>query len=652
MSNQTIISLAILKVNWDRRKKDYLENFVPFMAECLRTLEDDVVSTPQAHEQFHKLFGLKIPQNIIKTLNKRLWKQGYLFHENGVYTKNSEKLNKVEFQSIQVKVLEKHEKLIKNFIEFCSREFRINLTNEEAEDKLLAYLEEHQLILLRGNLFDNMMTVNLHSKDSMKYIIASFIRFLYENHAPDLDYIDTIVKGNMLANAIYLKDLNQVKRKFKKTSIYLDTTFTIFALGYAGEYRKEPCIELLELFYENGANLKCFRHTIQEIRGVLEACAYNIEKGGNVSNEIVGNPNVVHSILSGYSASDVRLFSAQLEKNIAGLRVHIEDKPDYRNQFVIDESGFSKELDTAINYHNKQALQKDIDSISAIMRLRKNKKYSYVEDCLALFITTNNSLAYISNRFLYKDDPSHPVPPCYTDHQITTMLWLKKPLSLPDLPKKRIIADCYAATSPDEKLWKLYLNEIDKLEKTGNYSEEDIYYLRHSIDASNLLMEFTLGEPESFTEGTISDILERIKESHQKDLKIELEKEKEKRKGVEKIAQDAIESQDEAWKTLNNREKEVDSKITNISNKFSSIISNVLKIFVILILILVFILDLHLDIGFLNTPVVRIISAFLIAAFLLLSIYHLYKGIAVKSLLRSFEIKISKFIYERLKKRF
>ncbi|MBM4351742.1 MAG: hypothetical protein FJ106_17845 [Deltaproteobacteria bacterium] len=31
MSN-TIISLALLKVNWDQLKKDYLENFLPFIA--------------------------------------------------------------------------------------------------------------------------------------------------------------------------------------------------------------------------------------------------------------------------------------------------------------------------------------------------------------------------------------------------------------------------------------------------------------------------------------------------------------------------------------------------------------------------------------------------------------------------------------------
>ena len=33
----TISSLALLKVNYDRQRKDYFENFVPMVVECLST---------------------------------------------------------------------------------------------------------------------------------------------------------------------------------------------------------------------------------------------------------------------------------------------------------------------------------------------------------------------------------------------------------------------------------------------------------------------------------------------------------------------------------------------------------------------------------------------------------------------------------------
>ena len=46
MSEHVITSLAILKANWDKGL-DYIENFVPFVAECLRTAPQDEVSLPE-----------------------------------------------------------------------------------------------------------------------------------------------------------------------------------------------------------------------------------------------------------------------------------------------------------------------------------------------------------------------------------------------------------------------------------------------------------------------------------------------------------------------------------------------------------------------------------------------------------------------------
>ena len=39
-----LTSLAILKVNWEERREDYLDNFIPFVREALRGLETEEVS--------------------------------------------------------------------------------------------------------------------------------------------------------------------------------------------------------------------------------------------------------------------------------------------------------------------------------------------------------------------------------------------------------------------------------------------------------------------------------------------------------------------------------------------------------------------------------------------------------------------------------
>ena len=67
--NPVIASLAILKVNYDEMHKDYVENFVPFFAECIRLSENDIVSTPDLQDDLRNRFGLVIPLQLRQSLS-------------------------------------------------------------------------------------------------------------------------------------------------------------------------------------------------------------------------------------------------------------------------------------------------------------------------------------------------------------------------------------------------------------------------------------------------------------------------------------------------------------------------------------------------------------------------------------------------------
>lgn len=86
MANSTLVSLAILKVNFDLGKT-YLDNFVPIVAECIRISEDDIVSLPVLQENLRSNFGLKIPQKVIEAILKRVKKGGFVYLEDRVYKK-------------------------------------------------------------------------------------------------------------------------------------------------------------------------------------------------------------------------------------------------------------------------------------------------------------------------------------------------------------------------------------------------------------------------------------------------------------------------------------------------------------------------------------------------------------------------------------
>ncbi len=66
MARSAIVALGILKANWERDQKDYLENLVPIVVEALRTMADDAVSLPQLRGLIAQRFGLDIPLNPLK----------------------------------------------------------------------------------------------------------------------------------------------------------------------------------------------------------------------------------------------------------------------------------------------------------------------------------------------------------------------------------------------------------------------------------------------------------------------------------------------------------------------------------------------------------------------------------------------------------
>ena len=250
MTNPTIVSLAILKVNYDLGR-DYLENFVPIVAECIRLSETDIVSIPEIQSLLRKVFGLRIPQNSIKIVLSRVRKRGFICKYEGAFKRVNENFEKLEFKRIQQEVLVMHEALIEKLIRFCSEKFNITWHTDEAEKAFEQYLDEHNLLTLLPARIQKPKNITKSHPKHTKYLIGTFIQHMQETYSPGFEYLETIVKGHMLANALFLIEPGKTEKKFRKTAIYFDTPFLIFSLGHADEARAAPCLELLDLLYEN-----------------------------------------------------------------------------------------------------------------------------------------------------------------------------------------------------------------------------------------------------------------------------------------------------------------------------------------------------------------------------------------------------------------
>ncbi|MBA2270078.1 MAG: hypothetical protein H0W20_05720 [Chthoniobacterales bacterium] len=209
--------------------------------------------------------------------------------------------------------------------------------------------------------------------------------------------------------------------------------------------------------------------------------------------------------------------------------------PSYGREFQIDEAVLQEAINDEIAYFNPRAVDHDINSIRSIYALRKGLAPTRLENAKAVLVTTNTRLARVAYRFGREHESMREVSSVITDFSLGNVAWLKAPLGS-DLPRREILATCYAAMQPPPKLWNQYLDEITKLRSSGEVSPADHEALRLSLIAREELMNLTLGEEKAFSRRTVEQILETVKLEYTRTVTAQLEDERKARLATEQKA--------------------------------------------------------------------------------------------------------------------
>lgn len=524
MTTSTLTSLAILKVNWDHLDADYVQNFVPFVAELARISDEDIVSLPAMQRAMRSEFGLRIPQNTLQMIISRAVKRGFFRRESSVIYKVQEACERSTFRQTKDAMTATHDRVLSGLREYARSFHGKKWSIDDAEAALLNFLADSSLSLL----YDIAEGSNSASvAEGQQFVVGSYVEQICKKETALLDDLALLARGNLLANAMYLPEPRQLQKKFRRTTVYFDTSFLVFAAGFASPDRAAPCLELINLLAESRAELKCFSDTLNEVQGILDACADRLKKG--LLRDAYG-PTIEYFIETGKTASDLELMSARLPEKLRRLGIHVVDRPSFDDfQYQVDERAFEEHLDSVIGYTNPRARIHDVDCVSAIARIRAGKESREVEECRAIFVTTNTRLAMATRQFFQPDSRPGSVALAINSYALANLLWLKNPTAAPELPRKLVVAHAYAAIQPPAGLWKKYLAEIARLEESGSVTNEEYFLLRHALSAKAALMDLTNGKEEGFTEGSPKEILDVAMEHVRADLKNELEIERQQR---------------------------------------------------------------------------------------------------------------------------
>lgn len=629
MSQASLVSLAILKVNWDNKGHDYVDNFLPFVSEALIKCAEHI-SVSELQKTIREDFGLIIPQGALNTLLRRAERRGLVRRDAGVFKRNNIALES-DFGRDRSDLLRKQTALLAKLLHFGKDRYDQNWSETEAQDALLIHLQNYCVPILAATLDGCPIPPTERRIPHSEFIINAFITHLYEHDPEGFAFLETVVKGNMLATALFLPDIGKVDRKFKGLTVYLDTRLLLRALGLEGAGLKEPTVELLNLLYELNVDLACFDITRYELRRILDA-AQNALRDQNLLRR--GLFSVYENFISaGYRASDVELVIANLERSLRQLHIHIKEKPPYEKSLGLNEIRLGEIIKELLPNQNEDAQRHDIDCVTAIHRLRHGNPKNEIETCEYLFVTTNNALARAATAYFIETHERLTVPLCINDHTMATLAWVKNPTLTDNWTRQKLVADSYAALNPSNELWKRYSQEIAKLQERGSITADEYHLLRFSLVARNALMDSTLGSPDAFTEGTVEEVLEAARAEARKETEARLAVAIDKQKQAEAAAQLANES----MQTLVAYQQERIGRIGSATGRF---VRGIVYVVSVLLVITGFYLTLPSLVPEIP-PLSKFFPPVALMVFSAFAIYSLITGGTVRGVARAIEMRVA-----------
>jgi hypothetical protein len=553
--DSALVSLAILKVNHDQNR-DYISNFVPFVAQVIRDAPQDEISLPEVQRGVREAFALKMPQGALNTILHRASRLGYVERKQGIYKRNLGKLASLDLAAVRAKVTRQQSALLKELAAFATDGYDLNWGAVEAERALLSYLSARGMAVLTaavdGAALEAQAPVN-HSE----LIVSAFVAEISESNPSAFEFLVTLVKGSMLADVLYLPGTFEgAQRKFGDTKLFLDTAFVLRAIGFSTREATQPAKELLELLEKQNVRLRMFEHNRDEALAAMDYAGKALAPG----SQLKLSPPAEFLRLEGWTPSDVEEFIAQVPMKLSALGIEVVPKPSYQRRLGIDEAGLEQKLEKELPEQRPEARRRDIDSLAAIVRLRRGASTPGLENCRAVLVTTNGALVSAGTSFFRKQGGPKTVSPVIHAHDLTWIAWLKLPTEAPDLPRLQIIADSFAALNPSDELWRKYSSEIERLLERDEVTSEEFHVLRYSIEARRALLSQTFGDPEVFTEGSVPSILEAARTQITAQLRRELDDERKSSAQQAKQDQELIASERQARDQEAAQREEVERK--------------------------------------------------------------------------------------------
>jgi len=369
-----LATLALLKANFDSGT-DHIDMLVPFVLDCIAAHPTDDFGADDIRAALFDRYGFQIPSASTQVVLTRVSRRQKIRREGGRYFRLPGIRSTVpDIPNATTRIQSEHLVIASALREFATTNKVPVPTQDDALALLFEFLAQYHVLLLLESPPDDggapMLRNLLKGLGSRE--MRTVAAFVLECCLPDPQLRATLqrmLEGFVLQNALLLKDITTVTRKFSNLTVFFDTGLLLEALGLTGEATALAARESLDLLRVTGASLAVFDITINEIKRILSVYERHLGTADGIA-ALYPTPVTRYMLTHRLAPSDVREIIVVLEKQVQGLGLTIKAIPTHDPKYTLDEASLSRRLRRPDQSDLEPRVVHDVDCVAAILTLR------------------------------------------------------------------------------------------------------------------------------------------------------------------------------------------------------------------------------------------------------------------------------------------
>ena len=152
-NDKSLISFAIMSVEYGQNNKDYFDMLIPFILVVLKnnyTSNKQAISVKKVNEYLNQDFGFGLQHNVLEALLRRITnkKYGYLLTQNNNFFLTDKEINIGDFSIRKVEARQHQDDVFSSFKAYLDNIQNFNYDEEEMKKKLIIYLNRYGFSVL------------------------------------------------------------------------------------------------------------------------------------------------------------------------------------------------------------------------------------------------------------------------------------------------------------------------------------------------------------------------------------------------------------------------------------------------------------------------------------------------------------------------